>query len=108
MIKSFRGKNVDMASLAIKYKNTIALGNASMDGEGNLIKNGKIYKTREEVLAESKIANVTQSGLVNLKSEIEEDINETLENIKVAKATKKPVYSDITEEEIEELEKNKE
>ena len=42
MVKSFRGKDVDMSSLAIKYKNNIALGNASMDGEGNLIKNGKI------------------------------------------------------------------
>lgn len=106
MVKTFKGFEVDMSSLAIKHKNTIALGNAKMDSEGNVYENGKMVKTRAELLEEAKLATVTQSGNVNLKPEIKDEIIE--EEIKIAKPTKKPVYKDITEEEKKELEKAKE
>lgn len=111
MVKTFRGRTVDMTTIAKQYEKTIALGNANMNGRGDkLASGGTIYKTREELLAESKVASVTHSGLVSLKTDIEKEESKPVvdDSIKVASVSKKtPKYENITQKEIEELEKLK-
>ena len=51
MVKSYRGKEVDIVSLAKKNEKTVALGNAHMNGRGDRLgRGGKIVETREEML----------------------------------------------------------
>lgn len=115
MARSYRGKEVDMISLAKKYEKVVALGNAHMNGRGDILgKGGKIVKTREEQLAEYYEGNQHQVKSVNLKEDsmksVEEEIKSlhetTIEELKAKPKTKKtPVYEDITEKDIEELKK---
>lgn len=78
MVKSYRGKEVDMVSLAKKNEKTIALGNAHMNGRGDRIgKGGKIIETREEMLEKYYNANTMQQVQVNLK---DSNANEQIEN----------------------------
>lgn len=45
MALSFRGHQVDMVSLAKKNEKVVALGNANMNGRGDILgKGGKIVK----------------------------------------------------------------
>lgn len=107
MARSYRGKEVDMVSLAKQNEKTVALGNAHMNGKGDILgQGGVVVKKREDLIAESKLATHSQIATVNLKSDnIQEkvEIEETLEDkVTVAKPkTKKvsPKYEDITEEE---------
>lgn len=106
MVKSFRGREVDMVALAEKYKSTVALGNGSMNGRGDILgKGGKIIKTREEIIAESKASTVVTSGEVNLKEDsvnsFDKDEDLVKDSLGIAKPSinKRPKYEDITEEE---------
>lgn len=113
MARSYRGKEVDMVSLAKKNEQTIALGNAHMNGRGDLLgKGGKVVKTREEQLKEYYEGNRMSEIVVNLKDsestkEVEQELKTIAEEDKKAMrakpTTKKPVYEDITEAEKEEL-----
>lgn len=69
MVKSFRGKDVDMISLAKRHENTIALGNGpTVNTRGDLIgRNGKIIKTREEQIREYEESLKSMSGNVSMK-----------------------------------------
>lgn len=110
MVRSYRGREVDMNKLAKEYEKTIALGNGHMNGRGDKVANGQVVKTREEILAETKPAK--QMGSVNLKSDtstsIEKEIKDIEEEYNPATPKKKPVYTDITESEIKELDGLKE
>lgn len=110
MAISYRGKEIDMVSLAKKNERTIALGNAHMDGAGNILgKGGKIEKTREEVLADWYATHTTIKEVSNLK-ETDEKVNENVveESIEKAKPQKASLkYEDIVEEEKEQLSKVK-
>lgn len=113
MARSYRGKDVDMVSLAKKHEKTIALGNAHMNARGDILgKGGKVVKTREEQLKEYYEGNRMTETTVNLKdsestreveSELKQISEEDLRRPARAKPTKKPVYEDITEAEKEEL-----
>ena len=112
MARSYRGKEVDMVSLAKQNEKTVALGNAHMNGKGDILgQGGVVVKKREDLIAESKLATHSQVATVNLKSESVQDsvkeIEETLEEkVTVAKPKIKkvsPKYEDITEEEKEVL-----
>lgn len=109
MAVSYRGKQVDMVSLAKKYEKTVALGNAHMNGRGDILgKGGKIIKTREKQLEEYYEGNRARTETVNLKQEsvkeVENEVKKIQEdNIVKAKPRKKPVYEDITEKEKEEI-----
>lgn len=109
MAISFRGKTVDMVSLAKKNEKNIALGNAGMNGRGDIIEHGKVVKTREEYIADWYANNTVEKEVTNLK-ETAETVTEEIAEEKVVKAkpTKKmPKYEDITDEEKAELEKVK-
>ena len=99
MVKSYRGKEVDIVSLAKKNEKTVALGNAHMNGRG-----GKIVETREEMLEKYYNANTIQQATVNMKDNIEENakiedelkdmtVESLIKNqtIKVAKPSKKKI-----------------
>ena len=114
MAVSYRGKQVDMVSLAKKYEKTIALGNAHLNGRGDILgKGGKIVKTREEQLAEYYEGNKFVEKNVNLKEdsikEVESDIKEIKEReIKEQKARPtKRVYEDISDSEKQEIDNMK-
>lgn len=105
MVKSYRGKEVDMVSLAKKNEKTVALGNAHMNGRGDKLgRGGKIVETREEMLEKYYNANTIQQATVNMKDNIEENakiedelkdmtVESLIKNqtIKVAKPSKKKI-----------------
>lgn len=105
MVKSYRGKEVDMISLAKKNEKTVALGNAHMNGRGDRLgRGGKIVETREEMLEKYYNANTIQQATINMKDNIEENakiedelkdmtVESLIKNqtIKVAKPSKKKI-----------------
>lgn len=93
MVKSIRGKEINMEALMIQNQNAVALGNARMNARGDLLgKNGKVIKTREELAAEYN----TQSPNVAVNASI---TTETLAKVKAAdKTTKKDKKTETTEE----------
>lgn len=107
MAWSYRGKFVDMVSLAKKHENSVALGNAHMNGRGDILEHGQVVKSREEQLADWYASHTTTKSTQNLK-EVEDNNIENIENIEDIDSKKVKIeYKDITEEEIEELKKVK-
>jgi hypothetical protein len=47
-----RGKKVDMNRIKIKNEMVVAVGNAGTNARGDLVKGGKIVKSREEIMQE--------------------------------------------------------
>lgn len=106
MAVSYRGKEVDMVSLAKKYEKNVALGNAHMNGRGDILgRGGKVVKSREKQLAEYYEGNRARTETVNLKQEsvkeVEKEVAAVQEEhlVKAKPRVKKPVYEDITDEE---------
>lgn len=53
IVRSMRGKEVDMEKLNLKNETTPAVGNMKVNARGDEIgKGGKVVKTREEILDE--------------------------------------------------------
>ena len=106
MAISFRGKQVDMVSLAKKYEKTVALGNGHMNGRGDLLgRGGKVTKTREEQLKEYYEGNKFEEKTVNLKEDSAKEVEKEITDF--VKPKPRPKYEDITEEEKIELAKMK-
>ena len=109
MALSFRGHQVDMVSLAKKNEKVVALGNANMNGRGDILgKGGKIIKTREEVLADWCATHTVEKDVKNLKETIDNTTDEIVDEM-VKKDSKKPLpkYEDINDEEKEMLKRVK-
>lgn len=70
---SMKKRTVDFAALIAKDPKKRAVGNASMNAHGDIIKkNGKIVKTREQIMTEynqSHPQTVKSVGIKNLSSE---------------------------------------
>jgi len=47
-----RGKQIDMNRLKLLNETTIAVGNAGVNARGDMVKGGKIIKSREEIAQE--------------------------------------------------------
>ena len=106
MVRSYRNREVDMVSLAKEHEKTVAIGNAHMNGRGDILgAGGKVVKSREEQLKEFYEGNRMTSEQVNLKKESAEAVKKEIEELRVKPSSKpsqkppKPVYEDITEEE---------
>lgn len=72
-IRTMRGKQLDMAGLIARNSHTIALGNASMNARGDIVKNGKVIKLREQITMEYNQHNpqaVRNVGIKSLMGEI--------------------------------------
>ena len=53
MVKSARGKDIDIQAMRIKHAKQRAVGNANVNARGDLIdKQGKVIKTREQLAQE--------------------------------------------------------
>lgn len=82
MALSFRGHQVDMVSLAKKNEKVVALGNANMNGRGDILgKGGKIVKTREEVLADWYATHTVEKDVKNLKETIDNTTDEIVDEM---------------------------
>lgn len=111
MARSYRGKEVDMVSLAKTHNKTIAIGNANMNGRGDILgQGGRVVKTREEQLKEYREATRVTESSVNLKDvettkEVETELKQLAEEDKrpVRAKVSQPVYRDITEAEKAEI-----
>lgn len=111
MVKSFRGKEVDMIALEKKNEFKVALGNAHMNTRGDILgRGGIIVKTREDQLKEwsNKIVEETIIVEKNDNTKIEQELKENNEKPVVKKKPKKEeqtiIYDDITEEEKKQIE----
>ena len=74
MVRSMRGKNVDMARMAAENATKVALGNAGMNARGDKLgPGGKVIKTHEQITSEYHTANpkaVKQVALRNIAQEV--------------------------------------
>lgn len=69
MVKSYRGKDVDMQKIFIKNEKSVAVGNVQRNARGDhLGKGGQVIKTVEELTKEYYEANPTAETDVSLKS----------------------------------------
>jgi len=70
---SMRGRQINMAALIARHPETKAIGNASMNARGDIIKGGKIVKPREQIAMEYHESNpkaVKSMGLAALSGEM--------------------------------------
>ena len=105
MVKSYRGKDINMSAIQKKYEQTIALGNGPLcNSRGDLIgKNGKIIKTREEQLKEYRESVSTQEGEVSMKtpesmSDLEKTLSQYTKPEKIVAKKKKTKEPEVKEE----------
>lgn len=93
MVRSMRGKVIDMARLAALNANKIALGNASMNARGDLIgPGGRVVKSQEQIAREYHAVNpkgVRQVALRDIKREVFVSPQEAIATIEQTKTTKK-------------------
>lgn len=103
MVKSHRGKNVDMERIALENQKAIAIGNVKYNARGDILgKGGKIEKTREEIVKEYYEANPpteTQMSLVsnNKPVEVVETRKQETTNTEVKVQSQKPTSKKKTE-----------
>lgn len=100
MVKSYRGKEVNMDKIIQQQGSAMSLGNTNLNGFGDEIKHGKIVKTRAERLQEYlKNKPIKKEASVNLaddktSEEIEKEVaqNTDFDEIKrpKVKAPKQP------------------
>ncbi len=51
-VTTAKGAKLDISSLKLKNEKTLAVGNAKVNARGDKVKNGKIVKTRPEIVAD--------------------------------------------------------
>lgn len=92
MVKSARGREVDMDALRNVNEESVAVGNARMNARGDVLgKNGKILKTREQIAKEYHKVNTPNTAKnVPLSKDLEDMLSprpkkETKENQKPQK-----------------------
>lgn len=71
MVRSAKGKEVNMVELAKKHAKDVALGNAHMNANGDLLgRGGKVVKTRAELATEYHTKGTNKVKNVPLSDEI--------------------------------------
>jgi hypothetical protein len=74
--RTARGKGVDLDKLKLMNETTIAVGNADVNARGDIVKGGKIIKTREQIAQENyKIRgnNVVKDANARRQADIQPD-----------------------------------
>lgn len=76
--KTARGVPLDLNNLKLNNEHTVAVGNAGVNARGDIVKNGQIIKTREQVMQETyniKGTNVVKDAKIRMSAnDIEADI----------------------------------
>lgn len=96
LVRTAKGKLIDMNQLYLDNQKSIALGNASRNARGDIVKHGKVVKTVEELRAEYDEANSrSTSATVPLSNgkKIEEIASKEVEELKPVVARQKVVKS---------------
>lgn len=71
MVKSARGKEVNIDALRIANQYSVAAGNANVNARGDLLgKNGKVVKTREELAQEYNTKNTNAVKNVAISKDV--------------------------------------
>jgi len=84
MVKSIKGKEVNMAALMLANQYSVAVGNARMNARGDLLgKNGEIVKTREQLGQEYHQTPANKAVSIPISKDV-------IEKVKI-KTNKKPV-----------------
>lgn len=99
-VRTARGKVIDMHQLFVDNQKSIAVGNASLNARGDLVKHGKVVKTVEERRAEYEVANSRSSTTISLAPDsklTEEKAMKEVEEFKVTPKLKK-VKKEVKEE----------
>ena len=96
MVRSYRGKEVDMGKLIQQQGEAMSLGNTHLNGKGDEVINGEIVKTREQRLKEWLSNHSKKEASVNLADDdysknVEKEIEQTnpFEEIKKPKVKTK-------------------
>lgn len=105
MVRSYRGQEVDLNRIIKEQGKTMALGNTNLNGRGDIVKHGKVVKTREERLEEWMKSHKEEAN-INLAedkstSKIEEELaraNTFEETKRVAKPKKQNTETPKVEE----------
>ena len=95
MVKSYRGQEVDLNKIVREQGDNMSLGNTNLNGRGDIVKHGKVVKSRAERLEEWMKSHKSESTSVNMANDgklegFEEEIARvnTFEDKKVAKPKK--------------------
>lgn len=99
-VRTARGKVIDMHQLFVDNQKSIAVGNASLNARGDLVKHGKVVKTVEERRAEYEVANSRSSTTISLAPDAKLTEEKAMKEVEEFKATPKPkkVKKEIKEE----------
>ena len=85
--RTARGNSIDMARLKLQNETVIAVGNSNTNARGDVLKNGKVVKTREQVAQEAYNLNgnniVKDAKIRHSAADIEPDV---LPEVKLANA----------------------
>lgn len=87
-VRTAKGRILDMDSLFLANQKSIALGNASLNARGDIVKHGKVVKTVEERREEYDVANKT-TKTISLSPDSEILENNILKNVQEIKPEKK-------------------
>ena len=99
-VRTARGKVIDMHQLFVDNQKSIAVGNASLNARGDLVKHGKVVKTVEERRAEYEVANSRSSTTISLAPDSKLIEEKAMKEVEEFKATPKPkkVKKEVKEE----------
>lgn len=99
-VRTARGKVIDMHQLFVDNQKSIAVGNASLNARGDLVKHGKVVKTVEERRAEYEVANSRSSTTISLAPDSKLTEEKAMKEVEEFRVTPKPkkVKKEVKEE----------
>lgn len=99
-VRTARGKVIDMHQLFVDNQKSIAVGNASLNARGDLVKHGKVVKTVEERRAEYEVANSRSSTTISLAPDSKLTEEKAMKEVEEFRETPKPkkVKKEVKEE----------
>lgn len=89
---TYRGIEVDIDAIRLANENTVALGNMNANARGDILRNGQVVKTADEIARQNHrvVTAVSQSSIKGAQqNDAEFDIEHT--TVKKAPVTKKPI-----------------
>lgn len=102
LVRTAKGNLVDLNQMFMDNQKAVALGNASMNARGDILKHGKVIKTveeqREEYEEVAAKTTVTKNIPVSTQSDkLEKIVKEEVEELPTFKSKKKPAPKPLQE-----------
>ena len=93
LVRTAKGKVIDLNQLFMDNQKTVALGNAKMNARGDILKNGKVVKTVEEQRKEYEEANertnVSKTVPVSSSDKLDKILENEIQELKSSKPKNK-------------------